>query len=185
MDAIVDTRPERLDPATSEENEAGSDPRLRWIPRADFAAFIDELAFRRCGTIEVQPGGRLGFNLLDPPFAPTLRGFVYLWTLERAHQCAVAYVGKAGKTVRDRCRQHAQGFRGAADGGSGRGGIHAAAIRAVLAQGDAHIVVHARHAERTRILGQDDVSLVLAEEEAALIQRFAPPWNYRPSFSRP
>ena len=80
------------------------------------------------------------------------------------------YVGKAGKTIRERCRQHKGGF----NGGSKTGIANAEKIIAEISKGNT-IAIYLRHSEQ-KTLFEVEVSLCEAEEKA-LIKKFIPPYN--------
>ena len=88
-------------------------------------------------------------------------GWVYLWVEEDNSEVKVVYVGKAGKTMRDRCKDHVGGFKG----GSKTGKKHSDNILAGIAT-KKHYCVYARKS-----------GAILDDEEQAFIQKLNPPWN--------
>lgn len=99
-------------------------------------------------------------------------GGVYAWVAHRERTTEILYVGKAGATLHQRCRQHQGGFNGKSKSKAGlRNGAY---LTATLQAGD-KISIWGRESPRIELFGQS-VSLFSTEEEA-LIARFAPPLN--------
>lgn len=103
-----------------------------------------------------------------PSFQRSARGntnerpVVYVWVCESkgTEILDILYVGKAGKGIHRRCRQHEGGFRH-----SGAGTKNADAIREILADDSNSITVFARVSDTQAIFGET-VSLYSAEEDA-------------------
>ncbi len=130
---------------------------------------LEEFAFNVAGEICLA-NDRLRFNLL-PPF---LVGgehaqdvcWVYLWVKMNTDppESQVCYVGKAGKTMMDRCRAHTSGFVRSVTGRR-----HAARIREFLAGSDQRrLKVYARKSLDGDLLGENGISLCEAEERAMI-----------------
>ena len=98
------------------------------------------------------------------------KGHVYLWAEVVRDSFRVVYVGKAGKTLADRFRQHEGGFKR-----STTGLAHAARIRDGLAR-DRKYLVYARKSETRTLCDEPGISMALIEE-AAFIKKFDPEWN--------
>lgn len=96
-------------------------------------------------------------------------GHVYLWLAKKDQAFNVIYVGKAGKTMKNRCRQHLGGFRG-----SERGLSHAQNLKEGHKNGFS-FHIFSRKSDTMTVFGEK-ISLHSAEEEA-LIKKFSPPWN--------
>ena len=75
----------------------------------------------------------LGFALTEKN---SDKGFVYLWVEISNSNYNVVYVGKAGKTLKDRCNQHTGGF----NGGSITGKKNADLISKGLMSGNRYLV---------------------------------------------
>ena len=84
---------------------------------------------------------------------------------------SVVYVGKAGKTMKNRCDQHLGGFRG----GSSTGQAHSGRILAGLSIGKRYSV-YIRESGSETILGEQNISMCNVEE-IALIKKLKPCWN--------
>jgi hypothetical protein len=99
-------------------------------------------------------------------------GFTYVWAERNKAGLLVdpLYIGKAGKTLSKRFRDHQGGF----DGGSTSGVRLATNIKASVAAGS-QILVWVRHAEIIPVLGQP-ISFCHIEEPA-LILAWKPLWN--------
>ncbi len=96
-----------------------------------------------------------------------LEGNVYMWIEEiKEKPSRILYIGKAGKTVLKRCREHIGGFRG----GSNKGKKNAKELLKILETGT-KIGIYSRHSEIKTVLGQSNISLCEAEEKA-LINRY-------------
>lgn len=93
-------------------------------------------------------------------------GWVYLWIkVNDAENFDICYVGKAGKTIRNRLTQHEGGF----NGGSKKGLKNAQMIRDFLENNkDGKIQVFARKSADNVVLGEDRVSMCEAEERAII-----------------
>jgi hypothetical protein len=134
---------------------------------------IAKLGFQRAGSIRLDSAASLPvFELLAEYRASGAygahQGWVYLWCHESPGQpLKVVYVGKAGKALEQRCRQHVGGFRG----GSKKGVENARSIRQALSA-DAASAMHlyARMSPTAEILGEGGVSLCEAEERAMILK---------------
>jgi hypothetical protein len=110
---------------------------------------------------------KLHFELNEKWKSPELVGLVYLWVVVNKNSIVgICYVGKAGKTLRKRCREHEQGFRGPACNGSNSGLEKRNRICEFLDQG-LEVQVYAR-ASKTGVFFGQEVSLCASEENAAI-----------------
>ncbi|GEM_PF-3329045 len=128
---------------------------------------------KACGFSEV---GRIemtgGYPVPSSDEACRWIGGVYAWVAHREQIAEILYIGKAGATLRQRCRQHQSGFKGASRSLAGlRNGAY---LAAALQAGD-RISIWGRESGIIQLFGQS-VSLCSTEEEA-LIARFNPPLN--------
>lgn len=99
-------------------------------------------------------------------------GGVYAWVAHSKDSAELLYIGKAGSTLRRRCRQHENGFNGKSKSKAGlRNGAYLAGR---LSSGDT-VTIWGRESERIELFGVR-VSLHSTEEEA-LIRKFNPPLN--------
>jgi len=98
-------------------------------------------------------------------------GFVYFWVEKYSSNFNIVYIGKAGKTMKQRCDQHTGGFKG----GSKTGKAHSDRIITGINNKKTYSV-YARKAKTASILGEDNISLCCAEE-ISLIKKLNPPWN--------
>ena len=103
---------------------------------------------------------------------PEGNGFVYLWLESDEESNNIVYIGKTEKRMKDRCKDHLNGFKGTSKSEAGLrhslnicNGIKAAK----------HYEVYFRKSEVQIILGMK-VSMCCVEEKA-LIQQVNPPWN--------
>ena len=128
---------------------------------------------RICGFTEA---GRIAMAGDYP--APTIdkaccwNGGVYAWVAHREEGAEILYVGKAGRTLRQRCREHQAGFNGTA---GSRAGLRNGAYLAEALRTGARISIWGRASAHIELFGQT-VSLCSTEEEA-LIARFNPVLN--------
>ena len=103
---------------------------------------------------------------------PEGNGFVYLWLESDEESCNIVYIGKAGKRMIDRCKEHLGGFKGTSKSEAGL--RHSRNIcKGIKARKTYQ--VYFRKSEVQSILGVE-VSMCCVEEEA-LIQQMNPPWN--------
>lgn len=94
-------------------------------------------------------------------------GIVYLWVLFKEDKIFdVAYVGKAGKTLKDRASQHRQGFKG----NSKKGLSNGEKIQQYLKIPNSKIEIYARESKK-REFNDEIISIVSADEES-FIQKF-------------
>lgn len=102
------------------------------------------------------------------------KGYVYLWLEmnKKDDVFRVVYVGKAGRTMRERCSQHQSGFRGTSKSPAAL--KNAANIQAGVTCG-ATFHVYARKSGAMVLFGER-VSMHSLEEEA-LIKKLSPAWN--------
>jgi len=126
------------------------------------------------------------YKFADFTFTPTGIGFsysnsgnnktghVYFWLQNVNGTLSVVYVGKAGKTMEDRCKEHLSGFKGTSKSLAGM--RHAENLR-IGNNKDYSYHVYARKSDIKEVLGEQ-ISIHSAEEEA-LIKKFSPPWNKR------
>ena len=99
-------------------------------------------------------------------------GHVYFWIEREGDLLRVAYVGKAGKTMKARCNQQLGGFSGASKSKAGL--RHAENLKNGHKKGFAYHVF-SRKSNVMEVFGEW-ISIHSAEEEA-LIKKFSPPWN--------
>ena len=125
-----------------------------------------EYKFERVGDLRIHESGEYpAFEIVDPVIKK--HGHVYMWVLEQNRiPNKILYIGRAGKTLKDRCAQHFGGFKG----GSKSGERNAKEIVDKLKVKGASIGVYSRHSRQITIF-QKKISLSHAEE-AALIQKY-------------
>ena len=99
-------------------------------------------------------------------------GHVYFWIEKEGDLLRVAYIGKAGKTMKLRCKQHLGGFNGSSKSKAGL--RHSENLKNGHKKGFSYHV-YSRKSIEMEILGIK-ISIHSAEEEA-LIKKFSPPWN--------
>lgn len=133
---------------------------------ADFRFMMSQFGFEEAGWISLA-GEYPAFELAGQS---NDCGMVYLWVEISEQTFTVVYVGKAGRTLRQRCNQHVGGFRH-----SSTGRAHADRLRQGL-RGNKHYVIYVRKSETKDVLGESGISMA-AIEELALIQKFRPSWN--------
>jgi hypothetical protein len=100
-------------------------------------------------------------------------GYIYLWVEQEKNPTTftVVYVGKAGKTMKQRCREQVGGFKG----GSKKGVTHSKNILKGIRAGK-HYWVYTRKSETKTVMDVPGISLCCAEE-TAFIKKLNPPWN--------
>jgi hypothetical protein len=129
------------------------------------------LGFRYAGEIlRNHDDGGISFNLQENYIGQgtlaSAHGWVYLWIkVNTGGRFDICYVGKAGRTLMDRCKQHEGGFRG----GSTRGVALANLISEYL-KSNVHMGIHvyARKSLNQTILDEKDVSTCEIEERAMI-----------------
>lgn len=134
----------------------------------DFQTVMVQFGFEKAGSIVVDGQHRLAFALDDQS---SEHGFVYLWVEATRQDRRVVYVGKAGKTLRARCRQHEGGFRGR----GGPGAAHARRLFAGLSE-QKHYEIWARKSGVVSLFDVSALSMACVEE-LAFIEMFHPQWN--------
>lgn len=97
-------------------------------------------------------------------------GYVYLWVEKSTSAISIVYVGKAGKALGDRCRQHGGGFRNSTTGKK-----HAERFRAGFSLGCAY-EMYARKSDSKTMFDEQDIPMECVEE-LAFIKKFQPAWN--------
>ena len=134
---------------------------------------LRQLGFIRAGLVTKGPEDETITITLDESFLKNgeqygHRGWVYLWIkTDEKNQFEVCYVGKAGRSLATRCRQHENGFCGKAK--SARGLENGRRVREYLDQNKrSKILVLARHSAEATILGEPDISMCESEERAML-----------------
>jgi hypothetical protein len=133
----------------------------------DLKKDLKVLKFFRKGTIELEKGNK--YPVFKGIIKEREEGNVYMWIVEnRGNPSQILYIGKAGTTIFQRCKEHLRGFSGASK--SKRGLINGTDISKLLKKGK-KIVVYGRHSAQRKILGQEKISLCAAEENA-LIARY-------------
>ena len=140
----------------------------------DIVDAIANLGFVKVGKLILDESNNPFFELSAPFLAnetSAKHGWVYMW-LEISPKQAVhiVYIGKAGKTLATRCKQHTGGFRRSVTGTK-----HAARIRAGIEMGKNH-EVWVRKSDVMMLFGEPNISMDEIEEKA-LIQKFRPLWN--------
>ena len=135
----------------------------------EFKEFIDKYTFKHYADLVESTKGCARFNNLDSSCTDV--GYVYLWVEKNKNDLKIVYVGKAGKTMRDRCNQHSGGF----NGGSGTGNKHSKNIIDGIKKGKTYHV-YARKSEKCEILGEKNIPMSCIEE-IAFRQKIKPPWN--------
>lgn len=133
----------------------------------DLAVELAQLGFERVGVLEARdpyPVFAIGAGFLG------MTGCVYVWvTAAPDGRLEPLYVGKAGRRLVDRCKQHQGGFRFSVTGKQ-----NLRRIREEYAKGNI-LLVYARQSPIATILGEE-VSLCSVEEEA-VIKRLKPTLN--------
>ena len=99
------------------------------------------------------------------------KGYIYLWSEEDGDSVTVVYVGKAGKTMKDRCIQHLGGFKG----GSKKGEYLSDKIVAGCKKGKCYRIC-ARLSDKKTIVDEEEISMCDVEEKA-FIKKLDPSWN--------
>lgn len=136
------------------------------MKQADFEQITKRYGFKRAGEISLiggLPSFRLTHNSKDS-------GWVYLWIEVSAEHRFIVYVGKAGKTLQERCQQHSGGFRRSVPGMA-----HAERFRVGFANSRSY-EIFARKSETLVVHGESDIS-ASGLEELAFIKKFQPGWN--------
>ena len=80
---------------------------------AGLTVLLERFAFEKVGEIALRDG-YLKCNLSGPTSLDC--GFVYLWIEVSGATMTVVYVGKAGGTLVERCKQHDAGFKRSSPG---------------------------------------------------------------------
>jgi len=111
---------------------------------------------------------RIKFRFLESFQDKRAESWVYAWVKVRNNERSIIYIGKAGRTLKQRFGGHEGGGRPSPQG-SGKGRKNSKNLTELLNQGYT-IEVWARQAETIELFGEQ-VSLVSTEEEA-LIQKF-------------
>ena len=134
---------------------------------------VAALGFRNVGRISLEESTTHPRFVLDREFNGRgahyhARGWVYLWiAIDGQGSFNVRYVGKAGKSLKDRCTQHEGGFKG----GSKKGVRHAERLKEYLSEGnDRQVLVLVRKSPDVTVLDEPDVSLCEVEERAMLMK---------------
>jgi len=140
------------------------------MTKADFQSFLQEYDFQKYADI-VSNGNHAFFDSCQANWSGD--GYVYLWVEgdECSNNVSVVYVGKAGKTMKNRCDQHLGGFKG---GSTGR--AHSARILSGISKEKSYCV-YAKKSSSMTILGEQDISMCCVEE-IALIKKLKPIWNF-------
>jgi hypothetical protein len=138
----------------------------------DFERKLKKYGFLEKGTIIKNTVKKhLEFKFVGSSSKDDYKGNVYMWVRVFENTITeILYIGKAGKTLKDRCNQHVAGFKK-----SKRGKELAKKIVKEIKSG-AVIVLYSRYSERKEILGENDISLC-SVEEIALINKFTPSYN--------
>lgn len=133
---------------------------------SDLAEELKNFGFEKKGDIILNGTEALPeFKFINPPL-DTYEGHVYLWVIEKnGIPFKIVYIGKAGKTLIKRFNQHKNGFK--SNGGSKKGLSNGVELLNFLRK-DTKIAFYARQSQRIEILGQPNVSLCDAEENALI-----------------
>lgn len=129
---------------------------------------LDQLRFQRAGRIYFPYGRRTATFDLRCEYKngarASERGWVYVWVkIKDGHEQA-CYVGKAGKTLIDRCRQHEAGFRYSITGIA-----HNKRLQDFLFEDCKNeIVLYARRSDECTVLYENGISMCEAEERAMI-----------------
>lgn len=134
----------------------------------DFQAFAKEYNFIEAAEISCK-NDRFSFNYKT---VDNEQGFVYLWVEVSKQSYTVVYVGKAGKTLKDRCRQHLGGFHG----GSSAGKDNARLLRLGIDNGNRYFL-YARKSPMISICGEDNIHSECVEELAFIKKLKLNLWN--------
>lgn len=129
---------------------------------------MSSLGFSKAGDVILDSKCGPNFALAEKQ---TVQGWVYIWLEMGGDEAKVVYVGKAGKTLHERCDQHVGGFKG----GSTTGSAHATRIRAGIENGKCY-ELWSKKADVVTLFGEKNISMVDAEERV-FIQKFRPIWN--------
>ncbi len=121
---------------------------------------MSSLGFFKAGDLVLDPMRRPHFRLTAKHAG---HGWVYLWLETDESEADVVYVGKAGKTLHERCGQHV--------GGS----AHAVRICAGMEHGKRY-ELWSKKADVVTLFGEPNISMADVEEKA-FIQKFRPAWN--------
>lgn len=98
-------------------------------------------------------------------------GWVYAWIEQINDKCKVVYIGKAGKTILERCNQHESGF----NGGSKTGKQHAERIKKGIKGGKSYYL-YVRKSDEMTVIDEPNISMC-SIEEIVLIKKLLPQWN--------
>jgi hypothetical protein len=136
------------------------------MTEAGFSATAEQFGFKKVGEISLRDDHPI-FNLDGSSDGG---GFVYLWVEISGSASTVVYVGKAGGTLLDRCKQHSGGFKH-----SSPGRAHAHRLRRGIAENKRY-AIYARKSETQDMFGERGISMACVEEQA-FIKKFRPSWN--------
>ena len=147
-------------------------------------AAINKYNFLLAGNLELPDGGGLPKFDLNSAWVrkghyAKVTGLVYLWVkYNDAGVVDIAYVGKAGKTLKGRCTQHRGGFSGA-NGKTGEN--NATRITHWLSVPGNRLMLWARPSP-TQLINDESVCMVSVDEES-FIQKFRNAgcelWNFQ------
>ncbi|QIZ76280.1 GIY-YIG nuclease family protein [Ferrimonas lipolytica] len=127
---------------------------------------LDKYSFKKVGDIELVND----IPLFTNTNFDQRHGYVYLWLEKSAHASTIVYVGKAGKTLKNRCRQHINGFKNSVTGKK-----HAQRFRNGFSTGCIY-EIYARKSDCHAMLDEQDIPMECVEE-IAFIKKFKPIWN--------
>lgn len=133
---------------------------------SNFLKILEKYSFTKVGNIELKNN----FPTYSATNFDLRHGYVYLWIEKTAAAISIVYVGKAGKTLGNRCRQHSGGFRN-----SSTGKMHAERFRAGFNHGYAY-EMYARKSDSKDMFDEQDIPMECVEE-LAFIKKFKPAWN--------
>lgn len=133
---------------------------------ATFNKLVEDYSFSKAGDIEIIDNLPKFTNIVTS----SNYGHVYLWVEQHTDERAIVYVGKAGKTIQERCIQHASGFKH-----SSTGKKHAARFRSGYREKKSYCLYVRKSMEAT-VQGESNIPME-SVEELAFIKKFTPRWN--------
>lgn len=137
------------------------------MDKTEFDNLMNKYLFYKEGEI-VDSNHILGFQLTRKT---NLRGYVYLWVEHCNSEYIIRYVGKAGKTLAQRCAEHKAGFKQSASGIK-----NAVLLRAGFARG-CRYYLYARKSPQVNLCDETDIPNECAEELAFIKKFSATIWN--------
>ncbi|MGH8802930.1 MAG: hypothetical protein ACREX6_11625, partial [Casimicrobiaceae bacterium] len=123
------------------------------MSETELLSILNRFKFSKAGEISLA-NNRLTFNLTNQS---NETGLVYLWIEVLEATFVVVYIGKAGRTLRIRCRQHEAGFRR-----STTGRAHAERLRKGISKGGRY-EVYSRKSGMSDILEEIEIPMECVE----------------------